>query len=238
MNCKIFDLGLIRYKPAWYFQKEVFKAVKYGYIDSALILCQHYPVITLGRSASRKNILLSDEELRLKEVRTFEVERGGDVTYHGPGQITIYPVFNLNYLKRDIYWFLRKLEEIIISFMADFDLKAQRRLGLTGVWVGDKKIASIGIAIKNWITYHGISINIKSEDLANFKLIKPCGLDAEVTCLEKESGREINLEDAKSSLRSEFGVHPCLPAGRLSFDSKDAFALGVKTSLLMEEAKR
>ncbi|MFH1413555.1 MAG: lipoyl(octanoyl) transferase LipB [Candidatus Omnitrophota bacterium] len=204
MDFKIFDLGLIKYEPTWHFQKEVFKAVKYGYIDSALILCQHHPVITLGRSADRKNILFSDEELSLKEIRTFEIERGGDVTYHGPGQITIYPVFNLNYLKRDIHWFLRQLEEIIISFMADFDLKGGRHLGLTGVWVGDKKIASIGIAVKNWITYHGISMNIKADDLVNFKLIRPCGMDIEVTSVETESGRTINIAHTKEAILRRF----------------------------------
>ncbi|MBU1090964.1 MAG: lipoyl(octanoyl) transferase LipB [Candidatus Omnitrophica bacterium] len=231
MDCKIFDLGLIQFKPAWYFQKEAFKAVKHGYIDSALIICQHYPVITLGRCANRDNILCSNKVLAFKGIGVFEIERGGDVTYHGPGQLTIYPIFNLNYLKKDIHWYLRQLEEITINFLKDFGITSERRPGLTGVWVGNKKIASIGITVKNWITYHGVSINIESEDLANFKLITPCGLDIEMTCLEKELGRHIAITDLKNDLIRRFG-------GRLSFGSKDASALGVKTAPLMEEARR
>lgn len=184
MDFEVFDLGLIDFSIALKFQKETFKAVKYNYLDSALILCQHYPVITLGRSADRNNILISDDELSQKGIQVFEVERGGDVTYHGPGQLMVYPILNLNYLKKDIHWYLRELEEIIIKFLTDFRIEAQRRLGLTGVWVGDKKIASIGIAIKNWITFHGISININEDDLSNFRFIKPCGLDIEMTSME------------------------------------------------------
>jgi lipoate-protein ligase B len=200
MQFKVFDLGLVDFKKAWDFQKEVFFQVKNDRFKSALILCQHYPVITLGRSATRKNILAQEAELKNKGIKVYEVERGGDVTYHGPGQLTAYPIFNLNYLKKDIHWFLRYLENIIIGCLSDLGTRAHRLPGLTGVWVNKRKIASIGIAIKNWITFHGLSINIKKADLVNFNLIKPCGMDIMVTSLESVLGSEIRVNQLKKIL--------------------------------------
>ena len=200
MQFKVFDLGLVDFKKAWDFQKEVFFQVKNGRLKSALILCQHYPVITLGRSAARKNIFACDAELKNKGIKVYEIERGGDVTYHGPGQLTAYPIFNLNYLKKDIHWFLRYLEGIIIGCLSDLGTRAHRISGLTGVWVNKDKIASIGIAIKNWITFHGFTINIKKEDLTNFSLIRPCGMDIMVTSLESVLGYRIRVNQLKKIL--------------------------------------
>ena len=200
MQFKVFDLGLVDFKKAWDFQKEVFFQVKNDRFKSALILCQHYPVITLGRSATRKNILAQEAELKNKGIKVYEIERGGDVTYHGPGQLTAYPIFNLNYLKKDIHWFLRYLEDIIIGCLSDLGTRAHRLPGLTGVWVNKRKIASIGIAIKNWITFHGFTINIKKEDLTNFSLIRPCGMDIMVTSLESVLGSEIRVTQLKEIL--------------------------------------
>ncbi len=197
MDLKIIDLGLINFSDAWVKQKALFQEVKTGSLDKALLICRHYPVITLGRGAKKTNILASEEELKKKGVAVYEVERGGDVTYHGPGQLTVYPVFNLNYLKKDIHWFLRYLEGIIIATLSDFGIPGERQQGLTGVWVRKKKIASIGIAIRNWITFHGLSINIKQEDLANFSLIRPCGMDIIVTSMESENKAIINIEQVK-----------------------------------------
>lgn len=200
MQFKVFDLGLVDFKKAWDFQKEVFFQVKNDRFKSALILCQHYPVITLGRSATRKNIFACDAELKNKGIKVYEIERGGDVTYHGPGQLTAYPIFNLNYLKKDIHWFLRYLEDIIIGCLSDLGTRAHRISGLTGVWVNKRKIASIGIAIKNWITFHGFTINIKKEDLTNFSLIRPCGMDIMVTSLESVLGYRIRVTQLKEIL--------------------------------------
>ena len=219
MQFKVFDLGLVDFKKAWDFQKEVFFQVKNGRLKSALILCQHYPVITLGRSATspvrdianstdnsivsngaRKNIFACDAELKNKGIKVYEIERGGDVTYHGPGQLTAYPIFNLNYLKKDIHWFLRYLEDIIIGCLSDLGTRAHRISGLTGVWVNKDKIASIGIAIKNWITFHGFTINIRKEDLTNFSLIRPCGMDIMVTSLESVLGYRIRVTQLKEIL--------------------------------------
>jgi len=204
MELQIFDLGLIDFKSAWEFQHEVFAQVKSGEFDFALITCQHHPVITLGRSAKKENVLASFEELKQRNIEIFEIERGGDVTFHYPGQLTLYPVFNLAYLKKDIHWFLRELEEVIIDSCVDCGCFLQRRSGLTGVWSGEKKIASIGIAIRHWITFHGVSFNIKSAGLEDFNLIRPCGMNIEMTALEEILGKSIEIGEVEKSLINKF----------------------------------
>lgn len=213
MRLEIFDLGLADYQKVWDLQKEVFLRLKNGGLNKALILCRHSPVITLGRGADRKNILVSVEELKKRGIQIYEIERGGDVTYHGPGQLTAYPLFNLAYFKKDIRLFLRNLEDITVNLLSDFGIKAEGKSGLTGVWVEDKKIASIGIAIRNWITFHGLSINIKKDDLENFKLIRPCGLDIQMTSLETVLGRAVDIEAIKEVLIARF--REALPIGLL-----------------------
>lgn len=204
MEFKVLDLGLMDYQDVCWFQKEVHRAVREGLETGALILCRHYPVITIGRSTKKENILVSGYELKNKGIDVYAIERGGDVTYHGPGQVTVYPIFNLNHLRRDIHWYLRQLEEVVIDLLADFGIEASRRPDLTGVWVGEEKIASIGIAIKNWITFHGLSINIKKSDLENFHFIRPCGMDLEMTSLEARLGRSIEVETIKETLIAKF----------------------------------
>lgn len=204
MGFKVFDLGLTDFKEAWQFQKEVFWQVRAGLEDPALIFCRHYPVITFGRQAKSENIKATAEELSAGGIMVHQVERGGDVTYHGPGQLTIYPVINLSYFKKDIHWFLREIEGVVIGWLSGFGVSSQRRLGLSGVWVGREKIASVGIAIKNWITFHGISVNIKEDDLANFKLIRPCGMDTRMVSLETLLGRPVDILKAKDDLIANF----------------------------------
>lgn len=200
----IFDLGLIDYKIALRYQKEMFLEAKNGGFSSALIVCRHFPVITLGRHANKNNILATENQLLLNGILVYETERGGDVTYHGPGQIIIYPIFNLNFLKKDIHWVLRQMEAVIIEFLYSIGIPAKRKIGYTGVWVNDKKIASIGIAIKNWITFHGLSLNVTKDDLENFKAIKPCGLDIEMTCIENHLGIEVHVDAVKDRLITAF----------------------------------
>lgn len=219
MQSEVFDLGLINYKKAWDFQKEAFRAVKSGTLGQALIFCQHYPVITLGRAANRTNILIDERRLNSQKIQIYEIERGGDVTYHGPGQLVVYPIFNLKYFKRDIHLFLRYLEEMIIELLYDFGIKGTRNAGLTGVWVAQQKIASIGIAIRNWITFHGLSINIKEADLDNFCLIRPCGMGIKMTSLETVLGRNIEIDSAKENLISKF-----MNSGRRNLDDQGSFA--------------
>jgi len=215
MEFSIFDLGLTNFKDSWSLQRDIFNRVQNGKLSSALLLCQHYPVITLGRSAKKKNILISEEKLKYLGIPVYEIERGGDVTYHGPGQVIAYPIFNLQLFKKDIHLFLRQLEEVAINLLAEFKIEARRNPGYTGVWVdcpknngnhrsGLNKIASIGIAIRNWITFHGISINIQKSDLERFNLIKPCGLDIEVTSIESILGNTIEVTSVKEKLAQTF----------------------------------
>ena len=204
MEFKVFDLGLADFAKAQAWQKKIFEEVRTGLLPSALILCQHYPVITLGRSAAKENLKVPEAELRNKGIQIYAIERGGDVTYHGPGQIVAYPIFNLGYLKKDIHLFLRQLEEVAIDFLSDFGIHGKRYSGLTGAWVDKQKIASIGIAIRHWITFHGLSINIKKDDLDNFCLIRPCGMDIEMTSLETVLGKNMAIDNLKQNLIRKF----------------------------------
>lgn len=197
MKFKVFDLGLVDFEKAYLTQKEIFEEVKKGIIDSALIFCRHHPVITLGRSAKRENILASKEMLMNEGIRILGTDRGGDVTYHGPGQLVVYPILDLSRTKKDLHLALRNLEEMVIRMLSSFGVRADRKAQATGVWIGDKKIASIGIAVKNWITYHGVAINIKDDDLRNFSLIRPCGMDIIMTSLESFFGRQVDFGEVK-----------------------------------------
>ena len=204
MRFKVLDLGLVDFSKALDLQQETFEAIKENTGQSALLICRHQPVITLGSHANRNNILATEEELKQQGIPVIKTNRGGDVTYHGPGQITVYPVFDLNSFKRDIHLFLRNLEQVVIDFLGDFAVKGERILGLTGVWVGESKISSIGICIRHWITYHGVSINIKNNDLDNFKAIRPCGLDLPVTSLEACLGKDVDIGESKKVLIRKF----------------------------------
>ncbi|MBM3244443.1 MAG: lipoyl(octanoyl) transferase LipB [Candidatus Omnitrophica bacterium] len=206
MELKLYDLGLVDYLPAYEFQKKILSDIKNGFLCSALVVCRHNPVITLGRTADRNNILSlrgaeGDEAISIPIVET---ERGGDVTYHGPGQLIVYPIFNLALLKKDIHWFLRFLEGVIIDFLLDFGISSERVPGKTGVWIKGKKIASIGISIRNWITFHGLSLNVLENDLANFGTIRPCGMDIEMASMEGVLGHRIEIEEVKQCLISKF----------------------------------
>lgn len=200
MEFKLYDLGLVDFQSSWDFQKNIFLKVRQGGLFSALILCQHKPVITLGRSSKGENILVQERRLKKLNIKIYEIERGGDVTYHGPGQLCIYPIVNLAHFKKDINWFLRSLESLLIEVLSDSSIQATALPGLTGIWIEQAKIASIGIAIKNWITFHGISLNIKQDDLANFGLIRPCGLDIIMTSMERVLEKEVRVDEVKEIL--------------------------------------
>ncbi len=204
MRFVISDLGLIDFGKAWYIQREAHREVRDNSSLNRLFFCRHYPVITLGRLARQDNILITEEQLKEKGISCYRIERAGDVTYHGPGQLTAYPVFNLNYFKKDIRWFLRQLEEVVIRLLSDFKIIAARKPGLTGVWVGEDKITSIGITVKNWVTYHGISTVVKKADLDNFGLIRPCGMDIGITSLETVLAKDIAMEEVKEKLAVKF----------------------------------
>ncbi|MFC1658741.1 lipoyl(octanoyl) transferase LipB [Candidatus Omnitrophota bacterium] len=184
MQFKLFDLGLIDFQSAWEFQKNLFLQVKRKELISALVICRHLPVITMGRQAREENLLSGKEGLEKRKIKLYRIERGGDITYHGPGQLCVYPILNLALYRKDINWYLRSLESLLLDVFSEFGIKARTRQGLTGIWVKEQKIASIGIAIKSWITLHGMSLNVKASDLANFSLIRPCGMDIIMTSME------------------------------------------------------
>jgi len=163
------------------------------------LLCEHPPVLTLGRLADENNLLASPEELRRENISLHHIDRGGDVTLHAPGQLVSYPIFQLLHFGKDLRGYLHRLEQVIIDFLMRFDIVSNRVLGQTGVWVGPQKIASLGIGVRKWITYHGMAININT-NLNLYNLIRPCGLNVRMTSIAKEQGKDLIINDAKRHL--------------------------------------
>jgi lipoyl(octanoyl) transferase len=204
MEIKVLDLGLVDYLQALQVQKNYFQAVKAGSLSSALVFCRHYPVITLGRQAKIGNLKADARTLSDRGILVYPVERGGDVTYHGPGQLVVYPVVHLELFKKDIHYFLRTLEENVIAVLSDFGINASVRKGLTGVWVNEQKICSIGISVKNWISYHGLAINVSADDLEKFSLIRPCGMDIEMTSMETILKKDVSFLEVQKHFIKEY----------------------------------
>jgi len=172
---EVLSLGLKPYREVWDLQKTLQRGLIDGSNEEALIICQHPAVITKGRSAKSENVLIPTADLLRRDIEVIEVERGGDVTFHGPGQLVAYPILNLSFRKRDVGWYMRVLEEIIIQCIKSFGVSGQRIAGKTGVWTGpNAKIASIGVRISRWCTMHGLALNI-DDSRAGFSLINPCG---------------------------------------------------------------
>jgi len=192
--CRLVDLGVVDYSYAYEFQKQTLDKIRYSGDLNTLILCQHPHIFTQGRSSKNKNILISRRQIQQLGIDFHGIDRGGDITYHGPGQLVIYPVFDLSRFKKDLKYFLTSLEEVIIRFLKLYNIEAGRKAGFTGVWVGDKKIGSIGIGVRKWTTYHGLAINI-NPDLKYFSFIRPCGLDIEMTSVSKILNKEIEIDD-------------------------------------------
>ena len=184
------DLGTMAYAEALGLQRAVAKARISGELDEdLLLLVEHPPVVTLGRSFKERHLLASPALLANRGVELFEVERGGDVTFHGPGQLVGYPIVDLKRHKRDLHWYLRQVEEALIHSMAPFGLVGERRAGLTGVWTEGRKLASIGVHARDWVTWHGFALNVTT-DLRYFDLIVPCGIDAvEMSSIGRELER-------------------------------------------------
>ena len=214
------DLGQMRYLPCWNYQEEIFKTViarKIARRDegentelplptSRLLFVEHPHVLTLGKSGDAENVLVNPARLAELGVDYFPINRGGDITYHGPGQLVAYPILDLNQYFTDIHKYLRTLEEAVIRTCADFGIEAGRIDGLTGVWVdvekgfGARKICAFGVKCSRWVTMHGLALNVNS-DLKFFNLIVPCGItDRGVTSISKEIGREVELDEVKPKL--------------------------------------
>ena len=198
-------LGRIDYAGATNLQEGFARRLKEGG-EEHLLLLEHPPVITLGRNASRGDVLFDDEVLRARGVSIAPADRGGQVTYHGPGQLVGYPILNLSPDRRDVGRYLRDLEEVLIRTLARFGVGASRIDGLTGVWAGEEKIASIGVHLSRWITTHGFALNVNT-DLGQFSLIVPCGLTTRrITSMERVLGRRVPLLDVAAALLPEFAA--------------------------------
>jgi lipoyl(octanoyl) transferase len=207
--CQIIDLGLIGYAEAYALQQRVVAARKAGAIEEVLLLCEHSHVITQGRNGKREHLLASEHVLRQKGVEFHATNRGGDITYHGPGQLVGYPILNLGAIRRDVVWYVRTLEEAMIRATAEFGISAERVAGKTGIWVRagktEEKLAAIGVHISRWVTSHGFAYNV-STDLRNFDLIVPCGIaDRKATSLEKLLGRSVEEKEVAPRIAKHLG---------------------------------
>ena len=197
---QLLRLGFVDYEQAHNLQKRILQDRIDDKCPDHLILLQHNPVITVGRGGDNSNILLPKSVLESFGISVYEIERGGDVTYHGPGQLTGYPIIDLRNYKKDVHWYLRQLEEVIIRVLAEYKIIGKRVEEYTGVWVDDEKIAAIGVAVKKWVTYHGFAFNV-NPDLTHFKLINPCGItDKEVTSLAKVLGHNVNINEVEDRI--------------------------------------
>lgn len=196
------DLGTMPYGDALSLQRRLAEDRLAGRLrDDLLLFVEHPPVITLGRGTRESSLPLDPEALRRRGIEVFEVERGGDVTYHGPGQLVGYPIFDLREHREDLHWYLRQIEEALIRSLATFGIPAERNPGYTGVWTKGRKIASIGVHAKQWVTWHGFALNVTTE-LSAFDLIIPCGIPGVVmtSVMREREGQTPRRQDAKEGL--------------------------------------
>ncbi|HUX10665.1 MAG TPA: lipoyl(octanoyl) transferase LipB [Terriglobia bacterium] len=205
MICQVELPGVIGYREGLRLQHERVLARKAGTIADTLLLLEHPPVYTLGRNANHENILFSPERLRSLGAEVFETDRGGDVTYHGPGQLVGYPILDLTRHQKDLSWYMHSLEEVFIRVAHPFGIQAGRLAGARGVWVGNDKLVAMGVHVSRWVTSHGFAFNVNT-DLRFFDWIVPCGLHGKgVTSLEKLLGRPVSMEAVTESVIRHFG---------------------------------
>ena len=207
---KIIKSGVTDFYDIWEVQKELFNQVIESRSQNYLILTEHKPVITIGKSGSLNNLLTDSSYLLSKGITVVKIDRGGDITFHGPGQLIGYPILDLSQFRKDIHWYLRNLEEVIIQTLREFGIQGERVSGLTGVWVNKKKICAIGVKVTRWVTMHGFALNI-STNLDYFKHIIPCGItDRGVTSLFDQTGNIVKQKDVIKSViysfRDVFGI--------------------------------
>src|SRR5579859_2663241 len=209
-NCHMIELGLIGYADAYALQKRIVAARKVDAVGDVLLLCEHPHVITQGRNGKREHLLVSENVLRQRNVDFYETSRGGDITYHGPGQLVGYPILHLGGIRKDVVWYVRMLEEAMIRTTAEFGVEAYRVEGRTGIWVttpgaAEEKLGAIGVHISRWVTSHGFAYNV-STDLRYFDLIVPCGIAGrKATSLEKLLARAVSSREVAPLLARHFG---------------------------------
>jgi lipoyl(octanoyl) transferase len=211
----IASLGRRPYAEVLDLQRAVARARISGAVpEDVLFLVEHPPVVTLGRATKQQSVVSSAEQLASRGVELFEVERGGDVTFHGPGQLVGYPIVDLKRHKRDLHWYLRQVEEALILALEGFEITGTRSPGYTGVWTGDpegdgarpmRKIASIGVHARDWVTWHGFALNVNT-DLSYFSLIVPCGIEGvDMTSVAREVGRSVDMREVEQAVAGAFG---------------------------------
>ncbi|MBI5216441.1 MAG: lipoyl(octanoyl) transferase LipB [Ignavibacteriae bacterium] len=199
------SLGLTSYKSTWDLQKRLFELRTKNEIDDVLLLTEHHHVFTLGKSSDENHLLAKSEELKANNIDVFEIDRGGDVTYHGPGQLVGYPILDLNNYYNDIHRYLREIEEVIVRTLSEFGISATRDDKYTGVWVGNDKIAAIGVKVSRWVTMHGFALNVNT-DVSYFDRIIPCGIFHKgVTSMERLLGTTVPMEEVSSKIVHHVG---------------------------------
>ena len=210
MNVQVRDLGLCAYDEVWNLQKEIQAQRIAGESEDTLLLVEHEPVYTLGKNADKNHLLQHYPD----NVQIFQIERGGDITFHGPGQLVGYPILDLHNYKKSVSWYMRSLEQVIINTLQKYGIKGKQKEDLTGVWIKDKKIAAFGVRISRWVTMHGFALNVNT-DMQYYEGIIPCGiLEYGVTSMEKLLSHEVNMKDVKNTLISSFknvfmnNIHP------------------------------
>jgi len=200
------DLGLMEYGRAWSLQKKMHERRVRGEIPDLLLLVQHPPVLTLGKSGALSNVLVRPEQLAEMGISLFFIERGGDVTYHGLGQIVGYPIMDLRRRGRDIYRFITDLEEVMIRTALDFSIRAERDPGHRGVWVGRKELGAIGLSVRKWVSMHGFALNVTT-DLEPFSIINPCGFtDRQATSMAACLSRHVPVAEVLERLKHHFST--------------------------------
>lgn len=215
------DLGLQQYEKAWAYQTKLHQLliasktqarkddVPYCPSNHYLLLCEHSPVFTLGRSGKKEHLLLDEQQISNKKFEFFNANRGGDITYHGPGQITGYPIFDLDYFKRDVHLYVRNLEEVMIQVIAEYGIEGTRLEGKTGVWIAgavNQKICAIGVHLSRWVTLHGFALNVNT-NLEDFKHIVPCGIQDEnsaVCSMASILEKEVDIAEVKLRIKKKF----------------------------------
>lgn len=198
------EMGRIDYQEAWKLQEELVRMRQKNEINDTLLLLEHDPVFTIGRNGSTENILVSQDELVKEGIQVYEVNRGGDITYHGPGQIVAYPIFDLHDYRKDLHWYTKQLEEVVIQVLNHYQIAAKRVTEHPGVWVGDEKIAALGVGVKRWVTMHGFAFNI-DPNFTHFGMIVPCGItDKGVTSLRKGIKRLVTVEEVMPQVLNTF----------------------------------
>jgi lipoyl(octanoyl) transferase len=204
MLCRVEQLGLVHYQDALRLQAEKVAQRKAGTIPDTLLLLEHPHVYTLGRNAKREHLLASRGWLETHRIEVFETDRGGDITYHGPGQLVGYPILDLTAHRRDLTWYMRSLEEVLIGVAADLGVRAGRLAGAPGVWVENEKLAAMGVHVSRWVTSHGFALNVNT-DLGHFDWIVPCGLRGKgVTSLAKLLGKTVRMETVRGLVVEHF----------------------------------